>query len=277
MDENLDLIWQKVQYINENIDKVFEYDNKLASDYTKVLPKLLVGAYSLYKKKGDRVSFDKLTFHLKYKPFYSSGAIYNDESYIKFAKAVDELIKFIDGIEEMPIDRFDIDEMFTLLRDDGYETQYKIYYCNPKEPAAFSSRIKKGRFFIKLEIFTDYDDDLLLYNEISEKSMEDFKHYLNNYDLVLKTATRISNIFLISKKDSIIEPIKESKIQRYVEFNERYREEKKPSGFNLQKRIYLSKIDLEKICDELNLNINNLKFLSFGSFGNAYKNWRNYF
>ncbi len=226
MDENLDIIWQKVQYINENIDKIFEYDNKSSIDYTKasyaekVLPKLLVGYDALYKGKGDRVSLDKLTYHLKYKPFYSSGAIYNDESYIKFIKTIDELIKFIDGIEDIPIDKFTLDEMFTLLKDDGYETQYKIYYCNPKEPAAFSSKIKPGRFFIRLEIINDDDDDdSLLYNGISDKSIEDFKYYLSNYDLVLlKTATTISNTFLISKKDSVIEPIKESKIQRYTEF-----------------------------------------------------------
>lgn len=49
------------------------------------------------------------------------------------------------------------------------------------------------------------------------------------------------------------------------------REYKKKKSNYFTKRISISKIELESICDKLNIDYSLLKFISSGSFGNAYK------
>lgn len=50
-----------------------------------------------------------------------------------------------------------------------------------------------------------------------------------------------------------------------------WREYKKTKSNYYTKRIPISKIQLEDICDKLNLHNKNIKFLSSGKYGNAYK------
>lgn len=53
--------------------------------------------------------------------------------------------------------------------------------------------------------------------------------------------------------------------------NESKESSKKPKSEYFTKRIPITKLDLEHICDNLGLPFEKLKFLSAGSFGNAYK------
>lgn len=52
---------------------------------------------------------------------------------------------------------------------------------------------------------------------------------------------------------------------------EKFREPKKPASDYFTKRISVSKIELEKICLKMEIPFDQTKFLSAGSFGNAYK------
>lgn len=52
---------------------------------------------------------------------------------------------------------------------------------------------------------------------------------------------------------------------------EKFREPKKPISTYFTKRIDISKIELEDICIKMDIPFDQTKFLSAGSFGNAYK------
>ena len=56
-----------------------------------------------------------------------------------------------------------------------------------------------------------------------------------------------------------------------MEYLLEWREYKKVKSNYYTKRIPISKIQLEDICDKLNLPSKNIKFLSSGKYGNAYK------
>lgn len=64
-------------------------------------------------------------------------------------------------------------------------------------------------------------------------------------------------------------------MKRIVKFetfiNESKEGSKKPKSEYFTKRIPVTKLDLENICDNLGLPFEKVKFLSAGSFGNAYK------
>ncbi len=58
--------------------------------------------------------------------------------------------------------------------------------------------------------------------------------------------------------------------------NERYREIKKDKSNYFTKVVKISKIELEEICEKMNLDYSSIKFLSSGRYGNAYKLNENY-
>lgn len=60
-------------------------------------------------------------------------------------------------------------------------------------------------------------------------------------------------------------------ISNFETFNESKESTKKPKSVYFTKRVPITKLDLEHICKNLNLPFEKLKFLSAGSFGNAYK------
>lgn len=61
------------------------------------------------------------------------------------------------------------------------------------------------------------------------------------------------------------------RITKFESFITENRESKKPKSVYFTKRIPITKLDLEHICQNLNLPFEKVKFLSAGSFGNAYK------
>ncbi len=60
-------------------------------------------------------------------------------------------------------------------------------------------------------------------------------------------------------------------IDKFDRFLERFREPKKPISTYFTKRIDISKIELENICNKLNIPFEGIKYLSSGQYGNAYK------
>ena len=61
------------------------------------------------------------------------------------------------------------------------------------------------------------------------------------------------------------------RIVKFESFIIEGRESKKPKSEYFTKRVAITKLDLEEICQNLNLEFNKVKFLSSGSYGNAYQ------
>lgn len=133
--------------------------------------------------------------------------------------------------------------------------------------------------------------------EISNKTTVDLPKYREHYDLIVdgeeveceqKYSEKLFKIIdslyekhlKIKKKEADIEKKRSDdekanrisqNINKAADLLGEAREEKKPKSVYFTKRIQISKMDLDAICNELDLPFEELKFLSSGSFGNAYK------
>lgn len=127
---------------------------------------------------------------------------------------------FIDGIN---FNEIDLNQLYLFLLCYDKETAILSLSRRQKNPAFFSEKLFYNNL-IQLKLINFYD--LYITNNLSEKFIEDFKHYIKNWRL-LTNKQNVSEEFLKRNKQKIIKGIIDSHLQFSTHKNEMYYKLKK--------------------------------------------------
>lgn len=176
MSVSLDEFWEKIEYINSNVDKIFDYDTDNNHQF--------LGYFrNYYRQRGDRLPKDKANI------IFSKAN--SDVDLIKVLR-INDIIRFLNKIDKLYLTKDDIEEISFVLADVGYEVKYNVYY---HESTNDESYMYIGKPIIVLNVKSEVEDrhllDLIKYLDSRDLEII-FKHIVGRGTKYCNTQYRIT-------------------------------------------------------------------------------------
>lgn len=171
MQNNFNAFWNIIKYINQNIDKIFDYDTD--NDYS-----FLSNLRDFYQQKGDRISESEAKEYFKNFIKIDKYLVYHGEVSSSIEDFVLKIKNNLDAIDKLELSKDDIEEISLVLGDIGYDVKYNIYFNESKDP---ESVIEFGKPILVLNISS----------RVEKIHIEDLVDYLSRRDLEISNQYRL--------------------------------------------------------------------------------------